>query len=357
MSATTKTFLFIPVSSTEGIGEYMRSLTIATQVQQQWPSAKIYFVLNKAVAHIAACPFEVLTTEQSATKDSKRVDQIIEKIQPDFVLFDAAGRARNFKKAKLIGAKVGFISQHAKKRKRGLKLNRLPYIDQHWVVQPDFAMPRLSLLQKIKLTFIAAKTPKNVGVVFLPPANRTDDNNKLLNKYHLPERFFIFNAGSGGHKKQGKYCVETFYQAAKAFSQQTKMHSVVVLGSHYPQHICSDESVTCIHSLPSKEFIHLLTLAKGRVLSAGGTILQCIALKLPSIAVAISSDQPQRLAACLKHELVLSSALDTSDIVEASQQLLEENISGALIHRMHEQRETNALAIILRDITELLNTA
>ena len=107
-----KTLLFIPVSSLQGVGEYTRSLIIAKAVIKKWPDFKIYFVLNKHLPIIDSCPFEVLTTEDSATKDSNSVDEIIESVQPDLVLFDAAGRAANFQKAKAVGAKVTFISQH-----------------------------------------------------------------------------------------------------------------------------------------------------------------------------------------------------------------------------------------------------
>lgn len=346
------TFLFIPVSSLEGIGEYTRSLIIAKNIAKKWPSVKIHFVLNQGVAYLDSCPFEVFTTEQSATKDSAAVNLILEKIKPDFVLFDASGRAENFRKAKELGAKVGFISQHEKKRSRGLKFNRIANIDKHWVVQPDFAIAPLSIYQQLKLKLLSQKAPKHVGAVF--EYKKVNDGLAVLAKYDLPTEFFVFNAGSGGHKKSNQYCVEKFYQAAKILAIQSSIHCVVVLGENYPKTIASDKHVTCIKTLEHNDFIQLLIAAKGRLVSAGGTILQCIALALPSIAVTISSDQPKRLKACLQHKLVLTSQLEEHDMVDMCQQLLKPEVYQNLYEIMATHQADDALTIMTNDISSLL---
>ena len=350
---STKTLLFIPVSSLEGIGEYARSLIIAKSCLDKWPSLKIYFVLNKDVKYADSCPFEVLKTHGSPTKDSDAVDNILEKIKPDFVLFDASGRAANFHKAKAVGAKVAFISQHKKKRDRGLKLNRILSVDQHWVVQPDFLIEPLSLYQRCKLKLLAKHQPKNIGPVFNSRSN--SDIESILGKYSLPQTFFLFNVGSGGHKKSKEYCVEKVYQAAKVFARQSGIHCIVILGENYPGILPSNNDVTCIQSLEHDEFIALLVMAKGRLVSAGDTVLQCIALLLPSVAVAVSSDQPKRLKTCTSLGLVFDSQFNIDEMVSSCQKLLLSVNAEKLERKMTEHQMNDALSIIHNDIALLLN--
>ena len=89
MTSKAPVFLFIPVSSAEGIGEYMRSLIVANQILQHWPNAQISFILSEQAPYFLQCPFDVLTTPKSPTKHTKEVNQIIEQLKPDVVIFDA----------------------------------------------------------------------------------------------------------------------------------------------------------------------------------------------------------------------------------------------------------------------------
>lgn len=347
------TFLFIPVSSTEGIGEYTRSLIIAECIAKKWPFIKIYFALNKHAPYMDSCPFEVIPTEQSATKDSNKIDATLDKIKPNFVLFDASGRAKSFRKAKEVGAKVAFISQHEKKRARGLKLNRLMNLDKHWVVQPSFSIEPLNYYQRCKLTLLAKHEPKNIGPVFDDAIDTKKTN--VIRDYNLPLEFFVFNSGSGGHKKSNQYCIEKVYQAAKTFSVESGMHCVVVLGDNYPKKLSSTENITCIKGLENSDFIQLLMLAKGRLVSAGDTILQCVALLLPSVVIAVSSDQPKRLGSCVNHKLVLGSEFNKESMVKSCHQLLLPSTYKELQNTMIKHQTDDALSIIVNDIASLVN--
>ena len=139
------------------------------------------------------------------------------------------------------------------------------------------------------------------------------------------------------------------------FAQQSGIHCVVVSGGNYPKDLLSDKNVTCIRTLEHTDFIKLLMLAKGRLVSAGGTILQCIALLLPSIAIAISSDQPKRLQACLKNELILASQLDEQDMLAKCHELLSSPVYQELQNKMITHQADDALSIIINDIASLLN--
>ena len=116
--------LFIPVSSTSGIGEYSRSLIIAEELNRQLPEIQIHFLLNRHAKCSQTCPFEVHLSEGSATKDTVKVKSVIDSISPDLVIFDCAGRASHFKYAKKSGAKVIFISQGSTRQRRCVVLRR-----------------------------------------------------------------------------------------------------------------------------------------------------------------------------------------------------------------------------------------
>ena len=351
--------LFIPVSSPSGIGEYMRSLIIAKAIKQRWPNTNIHFILNNEVSYLKDCPYQVHACQGSPTKDVVSVNNIIEQLTPDLVIFDASGRAKQFKQAKAVGAKVAFISQHNKKRNRGLKLNRLFSTDIHWVVQPEYCMKPLGYWQRAKLSFFNKKRPQNIGPVF--ELSNKFYQEQLLGQLSLVRQgYFIFNAGSGGHKVEEELAADIYYQAALAFYQQSNIKCVVIFGSNYPKVLpdsmnIKESGVTCIQNIENKNFIALLSAAQGCVVSAGDTLLQCIALHKLSVAAPVSPDQPVRLKLCENKQLVLAAKPTPKSLVEQAQRLIDikSQTSQGLINSMKQQAPSNALEIIVDDIALL----
>ena len=350
--------LFIPVSSLSGIGEYMRSLIIANAVQAKYPHADIHFLLNREVGYQKNCPYTVHLSNGSATKDTNSVNKLIQELHPDLVIFDASGRAKQFKQAKKSGALVAFISQHKAKRSRGLKLNRLFHTDVHWVVQPSFCIEPLTLFEKMKLTLFKKPRPKNIGAVFTEPklANKDEvfSNHSLMN-----EAYILFNAGSGGHKNKGELSTDLYYLAAQKIHQKTGIKCVVIFGDNYPHEIPvhgGDSDILCIKSLSNEDFVVLLNHAKACVVSAGDTLLQCIELKKPTVAAAVSKDQPRRLRTCAQEGLVLAAKLTVNDLYHQTCLVLEHSQQVHLISRMEKQGALSALNTLMTDIDLLLST-
>ncbi|MBU2869687.1 hypothetical protein [Colwellia sp. E2M01] len=344
--------LFIPVSSPSGIGEYMRSMIIATALQQRWPTTNIHFILNTQVSYIDDCPFTVHTCNGSPTKHSKKVNEVMKNIKPDLVIFDASGRASQFKQAKAVGAKVAFISQHNKKRSRGLKLNRLFNTDIHWVVQPDFCIKPLNYWQRFKLKVFNKKVPENVGAVF--ELSEKNEQVALLAQLSLTKNnYFIFNAGSGGHKIDNELATDIYYQAAQKLQQQTAQKCIVLFGSNYPKPLPVNEHITCIESIDNKDFITLLLNARGCVLSAGDSLLQCIALQKPCVAAPVSPDQPSRLKTCEQEGLVFSAKATVNSLEAQATLMLDKAKYDAMTHHLKSSSAKNALAIITGDIASL----
>ena len=110
----------MPVSSRSGIGEYMRSLTIAEALTKRWPGKfQITFLINRHVDYAKHCPFDTVLLDNSATKDSKLVLAALARLKPALTIFDCAGRAPQIQLAKKLGSAVIYFSQHKRKRARG----------------------------------------------------------------------------------------------------------------------------------------------------------------------------------------------------------------------------------------------
>ena len=349
-------FLFIPVSSPEGIGEYMRSVIIAKQVSKIWPEANITFILSKQALYVSECPFPVLLTPTSPTKHVKLVNSFINEFNADIVLFDASGRKSQLQQAKKQGAKVVFISQHQKKRSRGLKLGRLSATDCHWVVQPSFILPDISKWEKTKLKWLNKCAPVHTGAIFTPVNKQRQK--QLLNELYIENTdYIIFNAGSGGHKVQGILAADIYAQAAKEISKNNQITCVVLYGSNYPHEVHSKEKVIAIKQLENSDFINLIEAAKAVVISGGDTLLQTIALQKPCLTTPVSKDQPDRISACVAKNLVLSCSTRVSDISKAANQLLDIKAQQELINNLRLSNQKNGLEIAIQDIKNLLHTS
>ncbi|ABV85441.1 hypothetical protein [Shewanella pealeana] len=306
MTLAAPKFLFVPVSSAEGVGEYMRSLIVADEVKQRWPNATIQFILSRQAPYALTCPYPAALLDDTPTKNIKAVNDFMSFFLPDFVIFDASGRRSQLVHANKLGAKVIFLSQHKRKRSRGMKILRARVTDSHWVVQPEFVIGPISWLDRLKLRLIEKPEPTVTGPIFVNPNPKHQA--ALLSEYGLTVgEFIILNAGSGGHTNSRGFIVEEFALAAASIYQATQIPCVIVYGPNYPNTMIEAEGVTAIQELNHGELIDLLDAAKVAVLSGGDTLLQAIALKKPCLSVAVSKDQNYRLKVCEERGLTVCS--------------------------------------------------
>ncbi|MBH0022204.1 glycosyltransferase family 1 protein [Pseudoalteromonas sp. SWXJ133] len=349
-----KRLLFIPVSSPQGIGEYMRSLLLAQSLQSELAdSLDIHFILNKHTSYAKDCPFETTLLEHSATKELDSVCDFIETFKPDIVVFDCAGRAGHMKAAKKVGAKVIFISQHAKKRAKGLKLNRINLIDTHWVVQPDYCIEPLTWAESTKLDMFPLAHPRNVGpfVAFASSVQKRD----VLNRYNLvPNDYFIVNAGSGGHSVNNLNCADVYFEAALKITKLTGLKAIIVFGPNYNKSIPKSDELICLASLQNTDFLALMSQAKIALLSGGDTLLQAIAVQTPVVACAISKDQNTRLEHCANRGVVIKANLDVDEITTKIAQVIAEPFYNEFIDKYNQSDNSNSYDVIINGIKSML---
>ena len=302
-------FLFLPVSDATGIGEYMRSVIIADEIVRLYPEARIHFLLSREAPYASSCPYPATLLDDSPTLAVGAVCDFISDFSPDVVLFDASGRRSQLAHAKRCGARVIFISQHARKRRRGMKLSRARLTDVHWVAQPEFAIAPVSGFSRNKLKLFRLPQPVATGPFFSRPT--ASHQQALLEQYGLErDNYWLVNAGSGAHQLQGQPAVLKFAEAASASFASSQVPALVVLGPGFKGETPSLPGVTFVPSLGNRDFINLLEAARGALLSGGDGLLQAIALKKPCLAVAVAKDQPLRIAACMRMGLVVGSEAD-----------------------------------------------
>lgn len=347
--------LFIPVSSPEGIGEYMRSVILADAIRDTWPQAEIGFILNRHAPYASACPYPALLLDASPTKCEALVNAHMREFCPGLVIFDASGRQSQLAQAKALGAKVIFISQHKSKRRRGMKIGRARLTDKHWVVQPEFVIGEPSWLSQHKLKWLGLTKPQCIGPVFTNPQPEIQASMLAMHSLERHE-FVLLNAGSGGHKIDNELAADRFAEVAKAIAA-TGRRAVLVLGPNYPKAQPQIPGVLCLSQVDNKDFITLLDACRYAVISGGDTLLQAIALSVPTLAVPVSKDQPKRIATCTKLHLIQDCPCEVNNMVAACKVLDNQAELTKLKQNMATLPQLNGLNTAMADIHQLLEAA
>lgn len=346
-------FLFVPVSDEQGIGEYMRSIIIADEIMQRWPQAQIEFVLNRNAPYSTECKYTAHLLDETPTKRVKEVNQLVAQFNPDVVIFDAAGRKAQLKYAKRYGAKVIFISQHRRKRSRGMKIERALATDSHWVVQPEFVIGDITRFDKFKLNLFKCNFPIFTGPIFSQPNAQIQQ--QLQTQYQLQaSQYIVYSAGSGGHRVGDELAADRFAKVAEAHFLNTGIKSVMVFGPNYPKSLPQLQGVIAIKQLHTDEFISLLAGAKAAVLSGGDSLLQAISLHIPTLTVAVTKDQPYRIKRCLNRGLTLSCSVQAETMTTQVNHLLMPEVMTKLAENMAKECKAQGLDIGMAEIARLL---
>lgn len=336
------TVLMVPVSCTLGTGEYMRSLIIAEGMQQKFPGITIEFVLNKHAPYATSCPFPTHLINASPTKEKQAVNLLLQKIKPNLVIFDASGRAAHARYAKKLNARVAFISQYGKKRKKGFALNRLPALDAHWITQYKFVDGDLTYSERLKLKLLKKQPPLFVGPIF------SDPQPALPNSYAALQgkKFSVWAAGGGGQYIQGKSATKTLYEAAcKVATPESP--AIVITGANFTEQLAPAPNVHIAKLLPNSELMTLLAQSAVIVCGGGAMVGQAVSLGANVVAIPLGKDQPPRIKAFLQKGLIRTSAFNLNQVITQYTNALNEPLSSAT-------RNPSGLHLVLNDIERML---
>jgi hypothetical protein len=193
-------FLFIPVSGPGGAGEYFRSLAVARSLERRWPGCAIQFVVSRDAPYSRGAPYPVLLVERSPTYETAEVKAILQRERPDVVVFDSSGRVAQYRAARELGARVVFVSSRATTRRKGFRLRRMRWIDQHWIAQPRFLGGELGAAERTRLRLMPGCAIEFLEVLHEPVDEAaTRDLQRRLGIE--PGRYVLACPGGGGQHR------------------------------------------------------------------------------------------------------------------------------------------------------------
>lgn len=306
--------LMVPVSSPQGIGEYMRCLILADALKARWPALDLRFLLSREAPVAASCPYPTDLLERSATLAGAAVDRVLDALRPDLVIFDCAGRARQARQARRLGARVVYVSQHRRKRARGFAWSRLIALDAHWITQFRFIDGDLGPLERLKLRVLGKPAPSFLGPLHAPPAAELPVEFAELRG----RPYSVWAAGGGGHRAGALSATEHFHAAAAALASPATPALLIAGANYRGPPLAAPPGLRVVGSLPHATLMTLAAQAQLIVCGGGDLMGQALALGRNVLAVAVAKDQPPRIAACVARALVRTAPLQTAALITAA---------------------------------------
>ena len=315
------TLLFVPASGAQGSGEYYRSLAIARAAQARWPAARICFIVNSAAGYARQCPFETVLVEGSPTYNTAAVNATIDRMQPDIVVFDSAGRVGQLAHARRRNAATVYVSSRFKTRWKGFRLRRMRVMDHHWLAWPRLLEGELNRWERFKLRLLGRPRAIFLDPVFEPVVpERAAALRRELGVGD--ERYLLFCAGGGGYERSGVPAPETFARAAIEVSRACGLKTLWVKGPNYEGGNFDNAGILALPALRPDQMTDLLAGAHVATINGGSLLLQALALHTPAVAAPVAGDQPGRIAACERQGVAVGASLDPTALAGTTLALL-----------------------------------
>ena len=347
-------FLFIPVSGPGGAGEYFRSLAVARSLERRWPGCAIRFVVSRDAPYSRGAPYPVLPVERSPTYETAEVKAILQRERPDVVVFDSSGRVAQYRAAKELGARVVFVSSRATTRRKGFRLRRMRWIDQHWIAQPRFLGGELGATERLRLRLMPGCAVEFLEVLHEPvdePATR--DLQRQLGIE--PGRYVLACPGGGGVFNGRVDATQDYYDASSRISRETGLPVVAVLGPRFTPPQPRSAGVHVLDTLPNSQLMGLLRDARLGVINGGSLLLQAIAQHTPCVAAPIAEDQPTRIASCTALGYVRPATLDAESLGrEAMALLADDDVRTEMSDRLTALDLRNGVDVAVDAIARLI---
>lgn len=314
---STPAILFLPVSGPVGSGEYYRCLMLAEALREKLPNIQIDFGINKHAKYVSTCPFNVIALPASPTKSIPEIrDQLIEK-RYQVVVFDCAGRAELFRIAQGTGAKTIFISSRPSARRKGMRWRWLPYLDEHWSVQPSYLVNTNSRWERLKARLTHGPTIHNIGSIYPLVERPAQQMDRLL-----------VTLGGGGNLPEPEKFQETLHRKLKSFANDNNCHVDWVLGANAERLKDEQDSSVTIHaSLPPAEFISLMATSKVVLTNGGSTLSQAVELGCKVVSTPLAPDQHSRVKITAQLGYSMACETNPTEMIDAVQICWNGNVS------------------------------
>jgi glycosyltransferase involved in cell wall biosynthesis len=347
-------FLFVPVSGPGGAGEYFRSLAVARSLERRWPGCTIRFVVSRDASYVTGAPYPVLLVDRSPTYETREVKAILQRERPDVVVFDSSGRVAQYRAARELGARVVFVSSRATTRRKGFRLRRMRWLDQHWIAQPRFLGGELGAGERLRLRLSPGCSVEFLEVLH-EPVDEAETRDLQRSLGVEPGGYVIVCPGGGGVFNGRVDATPDYYQASCRIAGASGLPVVAVLGPRFVPPGTPPPGVHVLGSLPNAQLMGLIGGARLGVVNGGSLLLQAIAQRTPCIAAPISEDQPARISSCAALGYVQPATLDAEALSRESCRLLDdETARAALRARLEALNLRNGVDVAVESASRLV---
>jgi UDP:flavonoid glycosyltransferase YjiC (YdhE family) len=320
--------LFIPVSGPRGMGEYARTIAIATAAAHRWPQIEIRFALSRGAAYAAETPFPATFLPSSPTFHSREVAALIREFRPTIVLFDNAGRTSQLRAAVAGGARTVFISSRPKQRRRAFRLRWMRLLDEHWIAYPRFIAGAPDGVERLKLLLLGRPTVRFLDTV-LPPVDAALAR-AVMARFDVRAGEYVLVVPGGGTGHPGALAApQVVAEAARRIALRSYPTILVGVTPQRARSAPQADDLKVSPRLPIAMVSELIRGARLVVSNGGDTMLQALACRRPCVAVPIAGDQAYRIKRCVRSGLVTSARLDAADLERVTLSVLEASGTAA----------------------------
>lgn len=325
------------------MGEYARSLAIARAAKLRWPDAQVHFLLSAQAPYAPAAPFEHTLLLASPTFHSAEVIACLRRFRPDAVLFDNAGRTAQLRAAHASGAAVIYTSSRRRQRNKAFRWRWMGLLDEHWIAYPEFIAGALGPLERLKLALRGRPRVRYLDVI-LSPGSASNSAVRGDEKFAL-----VVPGGGTGHPGAADAVARFFAVAERLAAAGVRTLFVGPAGG------AAAANLQVLGSLPQAELAALLRSATLVVVNGGSTLLQAIACGRACVAVAIATDQRERIRRCVAAGVATCAPLETAALANAALALWRDAPARErLAHRAADLQLADGLVVALDGIAASL---
>jgi hypothetical protein len=349
-------FLFVPVTGGEGLGEFARCLTLTHAVLERWPAARVRFVRDRQAPEIDDDRIETLEITGSPTYNSARINSWMGLEPPDVAIFDSTGRRSQLDEAGRLGAKRVLIASRPSRRRKVLLRRMLSRAEQVWLVESDDRRRQLAPWEKLNL-WLTAEGPRIVFVEALFPVSLQSRRDAIVREMGLDgRRYALFSPGGGGWMVNDRPAAEVYIEAAQRVSEESDLATVVIAGPLHEGELRETPGVVIKRSLVPERLADLMHGAEILVLGGGSSVGQGMAMHKPIVASALGgSDQAERVSRYAEQGLLVSCVPEPSPIAESVLELYGDAARRqAMLERLSALSVSNGLETAVDSLAELL---
>lgn len=313
--------LFVPYYGT-GVGEFVRSVTLAEAVAARWPETRIEFLLpgGPGIRRDTRFPF---TTHDGPDQARGAFDSAqLERLRPSLVVFDNGCRTETLRVARRLGIRSAYLSVRSGPLRKTFRPDWLWLLDDNWHQRERLTEDALSCRQQFlarcgrtrRLLFDTCYAEAPPALDQLPADVRT----------LIDGSFVLLSPGGGGWPIAGRTAASLYLDVAAEIAAQRGI-PVLTLTGVLPAGSPVDGRTRHLPTVPQQTFRELMRRATVTVTNGGGTLHQAFVQGAACVAAPLGGDdQPGRIAAYAAAGYLIAAEPTVEALTTATLRLLDD---------------------------------